>query len=245
MADAMATEPLALPRRSLIVLCGPAGAGKSSFADGVVPANRLAATAVVSSDACRLLLCDDTASVGRSEWPILQPNTFDLFVTIVGMHMSIGRPTLADGVILPMELRPRRLDLARRHHYRSVLVVFDVSLETCLSQNAGRARQMPAEQLTPHAVVGQPEQVVDGHRLAFGGHDADLRRRSYHPTESGLSLATSPALLASARPADRRPRRAHLTGRGRVVLRRGQTGEDGDRACVSGRATRARPPGCC
>jgi protein phosphatase len=140
-------QTLALPRPSLVVLCGPAAAGKSSFAAEVVRTNGLASTAVVSSDACRLLLCDDTGSVAPAEWPVLQPNTFDLFVTIVGMRLAIGRPTVADGVNLHMELRPRLLEQARRHRRPTALIVFDVALETCLARNARRARRMPEEQI--------------------------------------------------------------------------------------------------
>jgi predicted kinase len=148
-------EPLIVPRRSLVVLCGPAGAGKSTFASELVERNRLASTAIVSSDTCRILLCDDTRSVKPAEWATLQPNTFDLFLTIVGMRMSIGRPAIADGVNLHMELRPRLLALARTHSYPSTLVVFDMSAATCLAHNAARARNMPE-----HEVRGQ-RQALD------------------------------------------------------------------------------------
>jgi predicted kinase len=141
------TETVTLPRRALVVLCGPAGAGKSTFAGDIVRSNGLAPTTAVSSDACRVLLCDDPRTVAPELWPVLQPKTFDLFLAIVGMRLSLGRPTIADGVNLHMELRPRLLELARTHGATSVLVAFDVSLETCLSQNAQRARRMPEEQI--------------------------------------------------------------------------------------------------
>lgn len=76
------TDAVTLPPRSLVVLCGPAGAGKSTFAGSVVRSNGLASTTVVSSDACRVLLCDDPRTVARELWPVLQPKTFDLFLTI-------------------------------------------------------------------------------------------------------------------------------------------------------------------
>jgi predicted kinase len=171
---------LSLPRRSLIVLCGPAGAGKSTFADALARSNSLAPTAVVSSDACRLMLCDEIGSVGRSEWPILQPSTFDLFVTIVGMRLRLGRPTVADGVNLHMELRPRLLALAREHARPSALVVFDTSLETCLARNAGRARRMPEEQ------VRAQRQALDGAlpHLAAEGWDRVVVLDDRRPTVS-------------------------------------------------------------
>jgi predicted kinase len=145
----MGDERLVLPRRSLIVLCGPAGAGKSTFAGEFARHNRLANTAVVSSDACRLMLCDQTTSLTQEQWATLQPNTFQLFLTIVGMRMSIGRPSLADGVNLHAELRPRLLELARTHQYYSLLVAFDTPLETCLLRNSTRehGRRIPEGQV--------------------------------------------------------------------------------------------------
>lgn len=163
----MTNEVVTLPRRSLIALCGPAGAGKSTFAGEVARRNRLAPTAVVSSDACRLMLCDETGSLTGAQWAILQPNTFQLFLTIVGMRLSIGRPALADGVNLHLELRTGLLGHARAHEYPSALVVFDVSLETCLVQNEQRARHMPEWQIR-----GQHEALHDLiPRLAEEGWD--------------------------------------------------------------------------
>jgi predicted kinase len=148
-ADTMANDVLTLPRRSLIVLCGPAGAGKSTFAGDLVQRNRLAATAAVSSDACRLMLCDETGLLTKAEWATVQPTTFRLFLTVIGMRLSLGRPTLADGVNLHGELRTGLLGLARSHDYRTLLVVFDMSLQTCLAQNEQRAetRRIPEGQI--------------------------------------------------------------------------------------------------
>jgi protein phosphatase len=139
-----------LPRRSLIVLCGPAGAGKSTFAREFVQRNGLASTAVVSSDACRMMLCDTLDSVAPADWPILRSRMFELFLTVVGLRLSLGRPTLADGINLRMEVLPRLRELAAAHGCHSALVVFDMALGTCLSQNAPRARPLPEEQIRLH-----------------------------------------------------------------------------------------------
>lgn len=143
----MEAETVVVPRRSLIVLCGPTGAGKSTFARDVIQRNDLASTALVSSDACRLMLCDDLSSVAPDEWPVLQLKTFDLFVTIVGMRVSLDRPTIADGVNLYLDVRPRLRELARTHGFPCTLVVFDMTVETCLLQNTQRSHRMPAEQI--------------------------------------------------------------------------------------------------
>jgi protein phosphatase len=145
----MANAAVSLPQRSLIVLCGPAGAGKSTFAGDIARRNGLATTAVVSSDACRLMLCDDTRLVTGAQWSDLQPMTFRLFLTIIDMRMSLGRPVLGDGVNLHAELRTELLGFARTHEYRNVLVVFDMSLKTCLTQNEQRAEshRIPERQI--------------------------------------------------------------------------------------------------
>jgi predicted kinase len=147
MEQSMSPAAITLPRRSLIALCGPAGAGKSTFATEVVRHNRLAPTVHVSSDTCRLLLCDETTSLTAEQWAILQPNTFQLFLTIIGMRLSIGRPAIADGVNLHPELRTGLLTHARTHTFTSALIVFDFALDTCLAQNAQRDRHMPEWQI--------------------------------------------------------------------------------------------------
>jgi len=147
--EPMNHNSLTLPRRSLIALCGPAGAGKTTFVSDIAAHNHLAPTATVSSDSCRLMLCDETRTLTREQWGILQPNTFQLFLTIIDMRMRVGRCTIADGVNLHNELRTGMLDSARKHDYHTALIVFDLSLETCLTQNKQREayRRIPDQQI--------------------------------------------------------------------------------------------------
>jgi ABC-type phosphate transport system ATPase subunit len=49
--------PISIPKLSLVVLIGPSGSGKSTFAR-----KRFRPTEVVSSDACRDMVCDDETS---------------------------------------------------------------------------------------------------------------------------------------------------------------------------------------
>ncbi len=68
-----------VPRRTLLVLCGPAGSGKSTFA-----AQRFPSTNIVSSDHCRAMICDDenNQQVNR--------DTFELFHLIIQKRLSLG-----------------------------------------------------------------------------------------------------------------------------------------------------------
>lgn len=95
------------------------------------------------------MLCDETRSLTRDQWATLQPSTFQLFLTIISMRLSIGRCTIADGVNLHRELRAGMLESARKHAYHTALVVFDLPLETCLTQNRQRdeQRRIPEQQI--------------------------------------------------------------------------------------------------
>ncbi len=65
-----------VPRRTLLVLCGPAACGKSTFV-----AQRFGATTIVSSDYCRALICDDIANQQVNR------DAFDLFYYIIHKRM--------------------------------------------------------------------------------------------------------------------------------------------------------------
>lgn len=126
-----------LPERSLIVLCGPAGAGKSTFARTFVAQHQeqgYRMTSIVSSDYCRALICDDETNQQVNR------DTFDLFHYIIHKRMIQGRLTIVDSTALQVEARQRLLDLAVRHHYVTCLFLFNISLETCLKYDQHQAR---------------------------------------------------------------------------------------------------------
>ena len=88
---------ITLPRRNLLVLCGPAGSGKSTFA-----AQRFGRTIIVSSDHCRELVCDDINNQYANR------DTFDLFHYIIHKRMFNGRFTVADSTALKPEATPTK-----------------------------------------------------------------------------------------------------------------------------------------
>lgn len=118
---------LVIPAPSLVVLCGPAGGGKSTFAR-----RHFQETAIVSSDRCRAMISDAEANIRVS------PEAFELFHFIIELRLRHRRLTVADSTALRREARQDLLRLARRHGVPAVLIVFDVSEGRAQTLNARR-----------------------------------------------------------------------------------------------------------
>jgi len=129
-----------VPRRSLVVLCGPAASGKSTFAS-----QRFAASVTVASDHCRELICDDSNNQNVNR------DTFDLFYYIINKRMYLSRFTIADSTALQPGARRRLLELASRHGYLASLLIFNIPLATCLERNRKRGRMVEEQVIVNHA----------------------------------------------------------------------------------------------
>lgn len=131
---------IGVPRRTLLVLCGVAGCGKSTFA-----AQRFRESMIVSSDRCREMICDDVTNQQVNR------DTFDLFYYILRKRMYLGRFTVADSTALHAEARRQLRELAQRYGYYTCLVVFDVPEEVCLRRDRLRERRVGDAVVTYHA----------------------------------------------------------------------------------------------
>lgn len=133
-------ERLVLPTRTLLVLCGPAGCGKSTFA-----ARRFLETTIVSSDRCRGMVCDDEndQTVNRA--------AFDLFYFILQKRMQLGRFCVADSAALQPFARTNLRQLASRFGYRCCLLIFDTPPDICLQRDGQRTRQVGESVVKYHA----------------------------------------------------------------------------------------------
>jgi predicted kinase len=129
-------KQIIIPRNTLVMLCGPAGCGKSTFA-----ARHFWRTQIVSSDECRALVCDDATDQG------VTPYAFDLMHFIIETRLRLGRLTVADATHLKAEDRKPILKLARRARFNTAAVIFNVALATCLARNATRMRVVPEDAL--------------------------------------------------------------------------------------------------
>ena len=128
---------LVLPQRTLLVLCGMPGAGKSTFAQSFIEehyAQGLRETSIVSSDYCRALVCDDETNQQVSR------DAFDLLYYILQKRMLQDRFTLADSTALLAHTRHRLLEMAQRTRYTTCLLVFNTDATTCIQRDRGRPR---------------------------------------------------------------------------------------------------------
>lgn len=136
---------IAVPQRTLLVLCGSAGSGKSTYARTLAGQLGLPGTAIVSSDVCRSLVCDDAANQTATR------AAFTLFHQVIALRMAFERPTIADSTALTPSARQELLDLARDQEYTPVLLLIDTPLFLCQLYNRKRERQVPAGVLAQHA----------------------------------------------------------------------------------------------
>lgn len=130
-------DRITIPRNTLVMLVGPAGCGKSSFA-----ARQFRPTQIVSSDHCRAMICDDPSDQR------VTPLAFELMHSIIEMRLGFGCLTVADATSLKREDRRPLMRLARRAGFNTAALVFNIPLDLCLARNARRNRIVPADAIT-------------------------------------------------------------------------------------------------
>lgn len=146
-------RPETLAPGTLVLLVGPAGSGKSTWA-----AAHHRPTAIVSSDALRAAVADDPTDQDATG------DAFRLLHAIVRARLKRGRTTVVDATNLTDGARRPLLALAARFERPAVAVVFDAPLEACLARNAAR----PGRRV--------PEAVVRLHHAQLPAAVAALRR---------------------------------------------------------------------
>jgi protein phosphatase len=129
-------QQIVIPETSLVVLCGIAGCGKSTFA-----AKHFLPTQIVSSDECRARICDDARDQK------VTGHAFELWRFIIRKRLLLKKTTVADATNLERGDRKWLLETARFYNFHAAVVVFDLAIDICLSRNANRNRVVPEEAL--------------------------------------------------------------------------------------------------
>ncbi|OPX88806.1 MAG: Bis(5'-nucleosyl)-tetraphosphatase PrpE (asymmetrical) [Pelotomaculum sp. PtaB.Bin104] len=122
---------ISLPGTTLLILCGTAGCGKSTFA-----CRYFNEAMVVSSDRCRLLVGDSETNMAASR------EAFQLFRFTIERRLSLGRFTVADSTALTSQARRELLRIGRKYGFHVTLLIFNIPAEVCLARNAGRERRV-------------------------------------------------------------------------------------------------------
>ena len=125
-----------LPRPALVVLIGPSGAGKTTWAR-----THFASNEVVSADVLR-------ATVGSGEADLdASVDAFTVLDAIVAARLRRGLTTVIDTLGLDRDRRRAAVALGRRAGLPCVAVVFTTALDACRARNRARDRPVPAPAL--------------------------------------------------------------------------------------------------
>ena len=136
----MSSPRFDLPADALVLLVGPAGAGKSTWA-----ARHFQPHQVLSSDRFRELVAGEITDQSATA------DAFKVLHAILRARLRRGLLTVVDATNLTEGARRSLLRLAGTAARPVVAIVFDLSLERCLEQNAVRSeRQVPETVVRRH-----------------------------------------------------------------------------------------------
>ena len=145
-----------IPELSLVVLIGPSGSGKSSFAK-----KHFKPTETISSDVCRGLVSDN-----ENDQKATAP-AFEVLHFIVSKRLANGKLTVVDATNVQKESRASLLRLAKQHDVLPVAIVLNLPAKLCHKRNQNR----PDRQFGPH--------VTRQHHMQLRRSLRDLKREGF------------------------------------------------------------------
>lgn len=116
-----------IPDFSLVVLVGPTGCGKSTFAR-----KHFLETEIVSSDHCRALVSDDETDQAATQ------DAFDLVHYTAGIRLKRRKLVVIDSTAVQKESRASLIKLAKKYHALCIALVLDIDPKVCHERNQER-----------------------------------------------------------------------------------------------------------
>jgi protein phosphatase len=133
---------LKIPERSLVLLIGAGGSGKSTFAR-----KHFKSTEIVSSDALRGVVSDDEGDQTASG------DAFQLLRMITLMRLRRGRLTVIDATSVQPAARKSLLALAGRTSRPAVAIVFNLPAAVCVARNQARVSRPVSSEIVEKQVA--------------------------------------------------------------------------------------------
>lgn len=116
-----------IPELALITLIGSSSSGKSTFAKRFFKASE-----IVSSDACRTMVCDDENSLEATT------DAFELAHFIIDKRLKKGFLTVIDATNTQVHARKPLIQLCKKNHVMPIAIVLDTTKTTCKERNEER-----------------------------------------------------------------------------------------------------------
>jgi predicted kinase len=126
-----------IPYPALVVLIGPAGAGKSALA------STWPRTEVLELDRYRALIADDPGDQGAT------PDAVFVLESVLDARLERKKNCVVDATNVELPVRASLLRTAKRHGMPTVALLLSTPLSVCLARNAGR----PDNRRVPEGVV--------------------------------------------------------------------------------------------
>ena len=133
-----------IPDPSLVILIGPSGSGKSTFAQ-----QHFKPTEILSSDFCRGIVSDNETDQAATK------DAFDVLHFIAAKRLTAGKLTVIDATNVQADARKTLQALARKYHYLTVAIVFNLPSKICQERNEGR----PDRDIRPDVIRRQISQL--------------------------------------------------------------------------------------
>ena len=138
-----------VPDPALVLLVGPAGSGKSTFA-----AAHFRPVEIVSSDNLRGLLSNDPADQGASA------EAFRILALLVNGRLKRQLTTVVDATSLRAANRARYRAIAARHGVPVIAIAFDLAASTYHARNRGRADRVVDDEVVERQIVQMAQTVA-------------------------------------------------------------------------------------